>query len=146
MKGSSVKGLNVKGSNVKGLLEIRQRMASGLPPNIVLPQDLSQPSSSSTISSRALTGVTDNVKRHVAVGIALNNVLVPELRAVIDCRLEKFYSILVATHKINTTNNNLWKPEKYGFSYRDPKNDFVVSNHHELARLFMQAHMAKQTC
>ena len=116
-------------------------MASGLPPNIVLPQDLSQPSSSTTISSQVLSSVTDNVKRHVAVGIALNNVLVPELRTVIDCRLEKFYSILVATHKINTTNNDLWTPEKYGFSYRN-QNDFVVSSHHELAKLFMQAHMA----
>ena len=82
-------------------------MASALPTNIVLPHELSQPETSTTISSQTLAGVTDNVKRHVAVGIALNNVLVPELRAVIDCSLEKFYRILVATHKINTTNNDL---------------------------------------
>ena len=119
-------------------------MASALPQNIVLAQDLSQASSYSTISSQTLAGVTDNVKRHVAVGIAFNNVLVPELRSVIACRLEKHYNSLVTKHKINTTNNDLWEPLKdYGFSYRDPKKDFVVSSHHELAKLFMQAHMAK---
>ena len=118
-------------------------MASALPPNIVLPQDLSQPSSSSRISSKALSGMNDNVKRHVAVGIALNNVLVSQLRAVIDCRLEKLYNSLVTKHKINSANNDLWTPENYGFSYRDPKNNFVVSSHHEFAKLFMQAHMAK---
>merc|ERR1719495_2143362 len=34
-------------------------------------------------------------------------------------------------------------PTVYGFSYRNPKNDFVVSSHHELARLHLQVHMAK---
>ena len=61
----------------------------------------------------------------------------------IDCRLEKLYNSLVTKHKINSANNDLWTPENYGFSYRDPKNNFVVSSHHEFAKLFMQAHMAK---
>ena len=117
-------------------------MASSQPADTVPPQDMSQPSSSTTISSNVLSGVTDNVKRHVAVGIAFNNVLVPELREVIDCRLEKLFNSLVAKHKINTPNNNLWKPEAGSLSYRK-KNDFIVSSHHELAKLFMQAHMAK---
>ena len=118
-------------------------MASGLPKNIVPPLDLSQTSSSTTIGSQTLAGVTDNVKRHVAVGIAFNNVLVPELRNVIACTLEKHFNDLVTKHKINTTKNDLWKPEQYGFSYRDSNNDFVVSSHHKLAKLFMQAHMVK---
>ena len=118
-------------------------MASGLPKNIVPPLDLSQTSSSTTIGSQTLAGVTDNVKRHVAVGIAFNNVLVPELRTVIARRLEKHYNSLVTKNQINTENNDLWKPEQYGFSYRDPKDDFVVSSHHELAKLFMEAHMVK---
>ena len=96
-----------------------------------------------TISSNTLATVPDNVKRHVAVGIAFNNVLVPELRAVINCRLEKLYNDLVSKHKIDTTNNNLMKPGIYGFAYRDPNNDFVVPDHHDLARLHLQAHMAK---
>ena len=53
----------------------------------------------------------------------------------IDCRLEKLYNSLVTKHKINSANNDLWTPENYGFSYRDPRNNF--------AKLFMQAHMAK---
>ena len=96
-----------------------------------------------TNSSNTLATVPDNVKRHVAVGIAFNNVLVPELRAVIDCRLEKLYNDLVSKHKIDTTNNNLMKPGIYGFSYRDPNNDFVVPDHHDLARLHLKAHMVK---
>ena len=87
--------------------------------------------------------MTDNVKRHVVVGIALNNVLVPQLRAVIDHDLKGLYDNLVTKHKINTNKNDLFTPETHGFSYRDAGNDFIVSSHDELAKLFMKKEMVK---
>ena len=96
-----------------------------------------------TISSQAFSAVTDNVKRHVVVGIALNNVLVPQLRAVIDHDLKGLYDNLVIKHKINTNKNDLFTPEAHGFSYRDAGNDYIVYSHHELAKLFMKKEMVK---
>ena len=77
------------------------------------------------------------------VGIALNNVLVPQLRAVIDHDLKGLYDNLVIKHKINTNKNDLFTPEAHGFSYRDAGNDYIVYSHHELAKLFMKKEMVK---
>ena len=87
--------------------------------------------------------LSDETKRHIIVGIAFNNVLLQELRTVIDLRLKDLFNQLVAKHHINTQNNNLMNPKQYGFSYRDFQNDYIVSSHHELAKLFMLDFMAK---
>ena len=92
-------------------------MAAAKPRNVVIPRDLSQPSTSSTMS-KARVNIDDNTKRQVAVGIGLNDVLVPELRKYLDYQLEKFYKVLVNTHKINSNQNSRYKPERYGFSYK----------------------------
>ena len=87
--------------------------------------------------------LSDETKRHIIVGIAFNNVLLQELRTVIDLRLKDLFNQHVAKHHINTQNNNLMNPKQYGFSYRDFQNDYIVSSHHELAKLFMLDFMAK---
>ena len=59
-------------------------MATAKPPNIVQPKDHSQTASLGTVSARAIDTLDDHTKRHVAVGIALNNVLVPALKKYVD--------------------------------------------------------------
>ena len=59
-------------------------MATFKPPNIVQPKDHSQTATSGTVSARVIDTLDDNTTRHEAVGIALNNVLVPAIKNHVD--------------------------------------------------------------
>ena len=122
-------------------------MATAKPVNIVHPQDLSQTSTSSTVSSRVIGNLDDNTKRHVTIGIALNNVLVPELKKYVDLRLSKLYKELVSKYSINTKQSKLKKPYLFGFNYKDHNdpNEYVITSHDELAKRYLKTYMTKFT-
>ena len=68
-------------------------MATGNPTNIVLPKNLSIQPTSNTVTSNTIN-IPDESKYHVVVGIAMMNVLVPELKKYIDLKMEAFYDFL----------------------------------------------------
>ena len=90
-------------------------MATGNPTNIVLPKNLSIQPTSNTVTSNTIN-IPDESKYHVVVGIAMMNVLVPELKKYIDIKMKAFYDSLVKKYKINTPDNNLY-PEKAGYKF-----------------------------
>ena len=110
------------------------------PVNQVPTVNLTQPVSSTTVTQGAIS-LSDETKRHLAVGIALNNVLLPELKNLVDVQLKKLHDHLVKQCSINTHQNSLMQPQKYGFEYKDPNNDYIVTTHHELAKLFLKPFM-----
>ena len=121
-------------------------MATGTPSNVVLPKNLSTQSTATTISCNTIN-IPDETKNHVIVGIAMMNVLVPELKKYIDLKMKTFYDQLVKKYKINSADNSLYPEEAgYKFEYRkpidDPKN-FNIKSHHDLAKLFLKDFMTK---
>ena len=54
--------------------------------------------------------LTDDIRRHVVVGIALNNYLVPQLKEFVDQKMREYYEQLVTQYKINTSQS--WLDEK----------------------------------
>ena len=95
-------------------------MAMARPPNVVVSQNLTQQTTSSTVS-KATINLPDEVKNHVVIGISLMNILVPELKKYINFKVKDFYGKLVRDYKINTPNNTLQNPKDSGFKfqYRD---------------------------
>ena len=120
-------------------------MASALPPNQVQPKDLT-PTSSAGVVPQSKIQLTENEKQHTVVGIALTTVLIPTLRKYVDSKLSTFYYKLVQRYKVNTEQSTLYQSvinkQKYGFKYHDP-DKYVINNHDELAKLFMEERMAK---
>jgi hypothetical protein len=116
-------------------------MASAKPPNEVIPRNLTPTSTSGAVLQGNIK-LTDNDKRHAVVGIALSMVLIPTLRNYVDSKLSVFYNILVQKHQVNSEQSDLFNPEEYGFNYHD-QNKYVIKNHQELAKLFLEKHMAK---
>ena len=121
-------------------------MAAAKPPNIVSPRNLKKLSSS---SQQVPFNLPEETKRQVAVGIALMNILLPELKILIDAKLSKLYEHLKRNYAIDTPNNSLMYPSKeHGFDYREPKNDpknYVINDRHDMAKLFLQKNMAHFT-
>jgi hypothetical protein len=76
-------------------------MATSIPHNVVVPQNLSQPSTSTTVNQNIIN-LSDEIKHHVVVGIGLTTVLVPVAKKYIDLKLKDYYNNLVRRYKINT--------------------------------------------
>ena len=106
-------------------------------------------------------GVTDNQKRWLVVGIALNKILVPQIRPFVEQEVEKEYNILKTSNNIHTQsssgrlekwrkllkyeniNNNDRLPKLSGKRPNYPKFDCKVSSHIDFAKLYVENFMAK---
>ena len=95
--------------------------------------------------------MSDDIKRHVAIGIALNNVLVPQLKRFVDSKLISLYEQLVIKYKIDSQlQSSFGDREQYkkiareeGFQNVKPNDPLptIICSHHELAKLYLQPFM-----
>ena len=95
------------------------------------------------------------------VGIALNKILVPQIRPFVEQEVEKEYNILKTSNNIHTQNysgrlekwlkvlkyeninNNGSLPKLSGKRWNYPKFDYKVSTHIDFAKLYVENFMAK---
>ena len=123
-------------------------MAPPKPGNIINTVNQTQRATSSTVT-QATIKLTDETKMHVSAGIALHNILLPELQGLVETKLKNLYDHLVKTNFINTANNSLMNPlPDYGFDYREPRNNpknYIITSYHELAKLFLSPFMTHFT-
>ena len=104
--------------------------------------------------------VSDDEKRWIVFGIALNKVLVPKIRPFVEQEIRKEYQKLITDHKIHTERYN-WL-EKYtatslkyeninrNYTFKTPDGkydyptfDYRVKSHIDFAKLFVENYMAK---
>jgi hypothetical protein len=115
----------------------------------------------------ALTTLTDDKKRWIVSGIALNHVLVPSIRPILDKKIWKEYDDLKLKHNIHVQTSHSFvhppyspthkgmhyeninandlkklKPPRYPW-YDYSTFDFKVTSHVDFGKLFLQIHMAK---
>ncbi len=122
------------------------------------PLDLKPPEAVKVVSKRDLN-LSDNVIRHIIVGIAINNILVPYLKLYVNETLEAFFDELKMRFMIDTDNNTLVSPKAEGFAFQYdlmPKTSKKarrakkghqsepevspppkIESHHELAKLYL---------
>ena len=74
--------------------------------HIVIPKDLTERGISNSVKSSQID-LTEDVRRHVVVGIALNNYLVPKLKQYVDQQMKLYYSKLVRDYRIDTPQSRL---------------------------------------
>ena len=114
-----------------------------------------------SIFRSTLHGVTDNEKRWLVFGIALNKVLVPEICPFVEPEVQKEYGNLQTSHSIHTQstsgrlknwptflkyeniNGNDAFPKLPGGRYDYPRFDCRVTSHVDFAKLYVENHMAK---
>ena len=105
--------------------------------------------------------VSDNHKRWIVFGIALNKVLVAKIRAFVEQEIRKKYGNLQTSHNIHTQsyrgrlqkhsvalkyeniNGNDTLPRKPGGKYDYPTFDYRVTSYIDFAKLYVENHMAK---
>ena len=105
--------------------------------------------------------VSDNQKRWIVFGIALNKVLVAKIRAFVEQEIRKEYGNLQTSRSIHTQsyrgrlkkyamalkyeniNGNDTLPRKPGGKYDYPTFDYRVTSYIDFARLYVENHMAK---
>ena len=105
--------------------------------------------------------VSDNQKRWIVFGIALNKVLVAKIRAFVEQEIRKKYGNLQTSHNIHTQsyrgrlqkhsvalkyeniNGNDTLPRKPGGKYDYPTFDYRVTSYIDFAKLYVENHMAK---
>ena len=104
--------------------------------------------------------LSEEEKRWIVIGVALNKVLVPQLRPFVEQEAQNEYMRLVASHKIdvqtataplkkwpkvlkyeNINGNNVHKLAGGKFDFA--KFDYKVTNHVNLAKLYLKPFMAK---
>ena len=108
-----------------------------------------------------LHNVTDNQKRWLVFGIALNKVLVSQIRSFVEQEVQKEYGNLHTSHSIHTQstsgllkkwptflkyeniNGNDVFPRLAGGRFDYPKFDCRVTSHIDFAKLYVENHMAK---
>ena len=108
-----------------------------------------------------LQNVTDNQKRWLVFGIALNKVLVTQIRTFVEQDVKKEYGNLQTSHSIHTQstsgrlrnwptflkyeniNGNDVFPRLPGKRYDYSKFDCRVTSHVDFAKLYVENHMAK---
>lgn len=108
-------------------------------------------------------GVTDNQKRWLVAGIALNKILIPQIRPFVEQGINTEYNSLKTSHKIHTqsTSGRLqrWPARKFlkyeningndvhprlpGGRWNYSLFDCRVTTHVDFARLYVENHMAK---
>ena len=105
--------------------------------------------------------VSDDQKRWIVFGIALNKVLSAEIRAFVEQEISKEYENLQTSHNIHAQsyigrlqrhtmalkyeniNGNDTLPRKPGGKYDYPTFDYRVTSHIDFAKLYIENHMAK---
>ena len=116
-----------------------------------------------TLFSSTLHSVTDNQKRWLVFGIALNKVLVTQIRPFLDQGIQREYGNRQASHSIHTqsTSGRLKKWPRFlkyeningndalsklpGGRFDYSLFDCRVTSHVDFARLYVENHMAKFT-
>ncbi|CAH3176506.1 unnamed protein product, partial [Porites evermanni] len=108
-------------------------------------------------------GVTDNQKRWLVFGIALNKILVPQIRPFVEQEVDKEYNNLKTSHNIHTQstsgrlqrwparkflkyeniNGNSCHPKLPGGKYNISLFDCRVLSHIDFAKLYVENFMAK---
>ena len=108
-------------------------------------------------------GMTDNQKRWLIVGIALNKIVLPQIRPIVEQELAKEYSNLRTSHNIHTQstsgrlqrwppgkllkyeniNGNSLYPKLPGGKYNFSLFDCRVLSHVDFAKLYVENFMAK---
>ena len=105
--------------------------------------------------------LSDDQKRWVVFGVALNKVLVAEIRPFVEQEIQREYGDLQKKHNIHTQsyrgrlqrhavalkyeniNGNDTLPKKPGRKYDYPTFDYRVTSHIDFAKLYVENHMAK---
>ena len=105
--------------------------------------------------------MTDNQKRWLVAGIALNKILVPQIRPFVEREVEKQYNNLKTSHNIDTQsssgrlkswhkslkyeniNNNSLHPKLRGGKWDYSVFDCKVLSHVDFAKLYVENYMAK---
>ena len=105
--------------------------------------------------------LSDDQKRWVVFGVALNKVLVAEIRPFVEQEIQREYGNLQAKHNIHTQsytgrlrrhavafkyeniNGNDTLPKKPGRKYDILTFDYRVTSHIDFAKLYVENHMAK---
>lgn len=105
--------------------------------------------------------LSDDQKRWVVFGVALNKVLVAEIRPFVEQEIQREYGNLQAKHNIHTQsytgrlqrhavalkyeniNGNDTLPKKPGRKYDYLTFDYRVTSHIDFAKLYVENHMAK---
>ena len=70
------------------------------------PMDLTERGITNSIKSSQID-LTDDIRRHAVVGIALNNCLVPQLKEYVDQQMKSYYKGLVKKYKIDSSESSL---------------------------------------
>ena len=111
---------------------------------MIQPKILDQANTSQTVGQEDIK-VTDNGKRHIAVGIAFHNVLLPQMKKYVDFKLENHHTELVKTFHIDDKNKFILPPNeqfsRHNKDLEDP--NYSVKSHHQLAKLYLEPHMTK---
>ena len=116
--------------------------------HIVEPKDLSSDPSQGIVTSSKIQ-LSDEEKRHAIVGIALNSVLIPQLKAYVEKQMRIYYIQLAEKYKINTTNSTLNRKEiknlELGLNIHERNTDTIrnVLDHNALAKLYLQEFMSR---
>ena len=116
--------------------------------NIVEPKDLSSDPSQGIVSSCKIK-LSDEEKRHAIVGIALNSVLIPQLKSYVEKQMSFYYIQLTEKYKINTPNSTLNRKEintlRLGLNIYEKRTDTItnVYDHNGLAKLYLQEFMSR---
>ena len=103
----------------------------------------------STISNKSSQiDLTDEIRRHVVVGIALNNHLVPQVKEFVDQQMKVYHKMLVKDYRIDTSQSLLDKKvirrEKLGLNIFDRGNSLSnIRSHDVLAKHYQQQHMTE---
>ncbi len=108
-------------------------------------------------------GLTENQKRWLVAGIALNKILIPQIRPTVEQNIETEYNNLKTSHNIDSQsssgrlkvwshllkyeniNGNDGHPRLPGGRFNYSLFDCKVTSHVDFARLYVQNHMAHFT-
>ena len=116
--------------------------------HIVESKDLSSDPSQGIVSSSKIK-LSDEEKRHAIVGIALNSVLIPQLKSYVEKQMTFYYHQLTEKYKINTPNSTLNRKEintlRLGLNIYEKRTDTItnVYDHNGLAKLYLQEFMSR---
>ena len=99
--------------------------------------------------------ITDNDKRWIVVGVALNTALLPKLKEMIELEMVKLYKKWNQAYRIEsqTTKLHLRKDQSFTLNYQSINSNHSLGNKskwnhdirdpNELAKLYLKPHMVK---
>ena len=117
-----------------------------VPQRIVHPKDLTERRIFSSFKSSQID-LTDNERRHVVVGIALNNYLVPQIKPFVDKKMEEYYEKLKKDYKIHSSASELKSEiaESLGLNIHEKRCNVLrnIKSHSDLAKYYQLPHMVR---